>query len=443
MLRPAIALFIFICSSAVAGELSDEKLQEIEAIDYRGIGFSSNLQDLLKALPGNGRVSQGVATYEIRDDESNDCVLMRFADDELVEIDFIYFPSRVSSKGGGAILTSRALEKFGTPTRQEDKTLLWDFPTIDRIVVSSYEDGKWSLHIYHRTRRLGIPDYKDASVTPKASRIQITVGPMVPAGYTSRRHGNAPRSVIEPINMVAITRNARNDHPDDYSTQEYVIGNQVQAYKKLKNLICPRGMTAHDFKNLKDTVAKDHPVDYSTQVYVLKNQLKSYTRLIMSDKPSGISARATTTNKATITIPRSTREKIRRNAKQDAKATNVLNRAKPITEIGVGTMPMLHVVVYLSLLVIYFFPSIIASSRGHKNREPIIAVNIFLGWTFIGWAIAFVWALTHQEPAEKPKPTNKQSGQSMLEVTMAANPKQTFGDVMAEKSHPIQSSGDC
>jgi hypothetical protein len=41
----------------------------------------------------------------------------------------------------------------------------------------------------------------------------------------------------------------------------------------------------------------------------------------------------------------------------------------------------------------YFVPTIIAYSRQKTNRAAILAVNILLGWTFIGWVVALVWAL--------------------------------------------------
>lgn len=28
-----------------------------------------------------------------------------------------------------------------------------------------------------------------------------------------------------------------------------------------------------------------------------------------------------------------------------------------------------------------------------RNADAIVALNFFLGWTFIGWVIALVWAL--------------------------------------------------
>jgi len=39
-------------------------------------------------------------------------------------------------------------------------------------------------------------------------------------------------------------------------------------------------------------------------------------------------------------------------------------------------------------------PSIIASFRGHHQMAAIFLLNIFIGWTFIGWVAALVWAAT-------------------------------------------------
>ena len=46
------------------------------------------------------------------------------------------------------------------------------------------------------------------------------------------------------------------------------------------------------------------------------------------------------------------------------------------------------------ILAIYFLPSIIAVNRNHKNRIPIILVNILLGWSFVAWVLALVWSFT-------------------------------------------------
>lgn len=48
------------------------------------------------------------------------------------------------------------------------------------------------------------------------------------------------------------------------------------------------------------------------------------------------------------------------------------------------------------LLGLYFAPAIVAACREHRSQGAVFALNLFLGWTFIGWVIALVWALTYQ-----------------------------------------------
>jgi len=51
-------------------------------------------------------------------------------------------------------------------------------------------------------------------------------------------------------------------------------------------------------------------------------------------------------------------------------------------------------------LSVYFFPVALASHRKCKATAGIAVVNIFLGWTFIGWVVALAWAACGE-----PKPT--------------------------------------
>jgi T4 superinfection immunity protein len=44
--------------------------------------------------------------------------------------------------------------------------------------------------------------------------------------------------------------------------------------------------------------------------------------------------------------------------------------------------------------LLYFLPGIIAFRRHHHNAVAILVFNLLLGWTFLGWVIALVWALT-------------------------------------------------
>lgn len=43
---------------------------------------------------------------------------------------------------------------------------------------------------------------------------------------------------------------------------------------------------------------------------------------------------------------------------------------------------------------LYFIPSFIAFRRNHQNRIAILLLNIFLGFTGLGWVGALIWAVT-------------------------------------------------
>jgi type VI protein secretion system component VasK len=43
-------------------------------------------------------------------------------------------------------------------------------------------------------------------------------------------------------------------------------------------------------------------------------------------------------------------------------------------------------------LFIYLFPSLMAIKRDAAGRAGVIVVNLFLGWTLIGWVVALAWA---------------------------------------------------
>jgi T4 superinfection immunity protein len=44
------------------------------------------------------------------------------------------------------------------------------------------------------------------------------------------------------------------------------------------------------------------------------------------------------------------------------------------------------------LIGCYFFPIFIAAFRSHPNSGAVFIVNLFLGWTFLGWVISLAMA---------------------------------------------------
>lgn len=65
-------------------------------------------------------------------------------------------------------------------------------------------------------------------------------------------------------------------------------------------------------------------------------------------------------------------------------------------DILAGLLHILLVTFVLFLVLgMYFLPSFIAFSRNHRNKVGILVLNIFLGWTFLGWVAALVWSLSN------------------------------------------------
>ena len=45
------------------------------------------------------------------------------------------------------------------------------------------------------------------------------------------------------------------------------------------------------------------------------------------------------------------------------------------------------------LLSIYFVPTIVAFSRHVSSAWSVVVINVFLGWTLIGWVVALAMSV--------------------------------------------------
>ncbi len=60
-----------------------------------------------------------------------------------------------------------------------------------------------------------------------------------------------------------------------------------------------------------------------------------------------------------------------------------------------GRLGILEIFIILVALSIYFLPTIIGRKR--RNFNSILLLNLFLGWTFIGWVLALIWAVSKEK----------------------------------------------
>ena len=47
-------------------------------------------------------------------------------------------------------------------------------------------------------------------------------------------------------------------------------------------------------------------------------------------------------------------------------------------------------VIVIIVVCIYFIPSMVG--QGRENGVGVFVLNLFLGWSFVGWVVALVWA---------------------------------------------------
>lgn len=55
---------------------------------------------------------------------------------------------------------------------------------------------------------------------------------------------------------------------------------------------------------------------------------------------------------------------------------------------------LILLVISLIFTALYFIPSFIAIGRKHSHVLQITILNTFLGWSFIAWVAALIWATT-------------------------------------------------
>lgn len=54
-------------------------------------------------------------------------------------------------------------------------------------------------------------------------------------------------------------------------------------------------------------------------------------------------------------------------------------------------------------IILYIFPTIMASSHNHRQLVAVFFLNVLFGWTLVGWVLALVWAFQKGVTMEKQK----------------------------------------
>lgn len=72
------------------------------------------------------------------------------------------------------------------------------------------------------------------------------------------------------------------------------------------------------------------------------------------------------------------------------------------TSANVGAIIIFIVLIVLAICI-YFMPTIIGAQRKVVNVGSVFAINLLLGWTLIGWAVALAMALRTNPPYAYPQ----------------------------------------
>ena len=65
----------------------------------------------------------------------------------------------------------------------------------------------------------------------------------------------------------------------------------------------------------------------------------------------------------------------------------------------------------LAGLLVYFVPMVIVALRDVHGRAAgsIVLINLFLGWTLIGWLVAFIWACRAERRVKRKRAARHQA----------------------------------
>lgn len=74
-------------------------------------------------------------------------------------------------------------------------------------------------------------------------------------------------------------------------------------------------------------------------------------------------------------------------------------RANSLAATGHSKGDSFAVLIYI-LAFLYFIPSVIGIIRKHHNLFGLIALNVLLGWTILGWVGALIWSLLRSSKSQ-------------------------------------------
>jgi hypothetical protein len=70
----------------------------------------------------------------------------------------------------------------------------------------------------------------------------------------------------------------------------------------------------------------------------------------------------------------------------------------------VGGGPAKGAVIIVTSTLMYVLPTLLAFKRERRRKWRILAINLLLGWTLIGWVVAMLMTYAYEPPPEGAPP---------------------------------------
>jgi hypothetical protein len=70
----------------------------------------------------------------------------------------------------------------------------------------------------------------------------------------------------------------------------------------------------------------------------------------------------------------------------------------------VGGGPAKGAVIIVTSTLMYVLPTLLAFTRERRRKWRILAINLLLGWTLVGWVVALLMTYAYEPPPEGAPP---------------------------------------
>lgn len=160
------------------------------------------------------------------------------------------------------------------------------------------------------------------------------------------------------------------------------------------------GVAKVPFDNLPDAIQKQYNYD-PAKVAAQRKAVEEANKA----EAERVAAAQREREQIALTAKQEARRQDDKRRRQEQERLAAEQRLKEIDKIGSTLLITLLIVVGIPFgLLLYFVPSIVG--RHKTNATAIFVLNFFLGWTFLGWVLALVWACTKDSVIEMHEHTD-------------------------------------